>query len=213
MPFSVNPAQFCEAVPAANADLCVKVTKFFGIAELLCTFMSELLNPDGTLNATFLAQVATTVTPTGVIVYAAGTSLGDGWLLCDGSPVSRTTYASLYAVIGTRYGNGDAATTFNLPDLRGRSLLGAGTGSQGGALTTRDINTKYIGEENHTMTLAELVSHFHGFTGPTTRTEDRGDGANVVWRGSQTENTQNTGSGTPFNVIHPCMIAYGFIKT
>ena len=55
----------------------------------------------------------------GVIQMYAGTTPPDGWLLCDGSAVSRTTYAALFAVIGTTYGAGDGSTTFNLPDLRG----------------------------------------------------------------------------------------------
>lgn len=55
-----------------------------------------------------------------------------GWLICDGSAVSRTTYADLFAVLGTTYGVGDGSTTFNLPDLRQRFPLGkaaSGTGS------------------------------------------------------------------------------------
>jgi microcystin-dependent protein len=50
-----------------------------------------------------------------------------GWLLCDGSAVSRTTYSALYAAIGTAYGTGDGSTSFNLPDLRGRVPVGVGT--------------------------------------------------------------------------------------
>lgn len=50
----------------------------------------------------------------------AGTSAPTGWLLCDGTAVSRTTYAALFAVISTVYGVGDGSTTFNLPDGRGR---------------------------------------------------------------------------------------------
>ena len=50
-----------------------------------------------------------------VMAYAGGTA-PDGWLLCDGSAVSRTTYASLYAAIGTTHGSGDGSTTFNLPN-------------------------------------------------------------------------------------------------
>jgi microcystin-dependent protein len=48
-----------------------------------------------------------------------------GWLLCDGSAVSRTTYAALFAAIGTTYGAGNGSTTFNVPDLRGRTPVGA----------------------------------------------------------------------------------------
>jgi len=58
-----------------------------------------------------------------------GSSAPTGWLLCDGSAISRTTYAVLFAVISTSYGAGDGSTTFNVPDLRGRIPVGAGTGT------------------------------------------------------------------------------------
>jgi microcystin-dependent protein len=58
--------------------------------------------------------------PTGVILSYGGASAPTGWLLCDGSAVSRTTFAGLFAVLSTSFGVGDGSTTFNLPDLRGR---------------------------------------------------------------------------------------------
>ena len=57
------------------------------------------------------------VLPTGTIVPYAGATAPDGFLLCDGSAVSRTTYSALFSVIGTTYGEGDGNSTFNLPDL------------------------------------------------------------------------------------------------
>jgi microcystin-dependent protein len=60
----------------------------------------------------------------GIILAYAGASAPTGYLMCDGSAVSRTTYASLYAAIGDAYGNGNGTTTFNVPDARGRFLRG-----------------------------------------------------------------------------------------
>lgn len=54
--------------------------------------------------------------PSGVVVEFAGSVVPAGWLLCDGSAVSRTTYASLFAAIGTAFGAGDGATTFNVAE-------------------------------------------------------------------------------------------------
>lgn len=65
--------------------------------------------------------------PSGAITAYAGASAPTDWLLCDGSAVSRSTYASLFAAIGTTYGAGDGSTTFNLPDLRGRVAVGKGS--------------------------------------------------------------------------------------
>lgn len=65
------------------------------------------------------------IVPPGMIAPYAGKTAPEGWLLCDGSAVSRTTYADLYAAIGTTYGAGNGSTTFALPDLRGRVPAGA----------------------------------------------------------------------------------------
>ncbi len=62
--------------------------------------------------------------PTGCLSAFAGTTIPDGWLLCNGAKVSRTTYSALFAVIGTSWGTGDGSTTFTLPDLSGRFLEG-----------------------------------------------------------------------------------------
>lgn len=63
-------------------------------------------------------------TPPGVVSAFAGKTAPNGWLLCDGTPVSRTTYPKLYEAIGSTYGNGNGSTTFNLPDLRGYFIRG-----------------------------------------------------------------------------------------
>jgi microcystin-dependent protein len=64
------------------------------------------------------------ILPSGQITEFAASIVPSGWLLCDGSPVSRTVYTALFAAIGTAYGSGDNATTFNVPDLRGQFLRG-----------------------------------------------------------------------------------------
>ena len=69
-----------------------------------------------------LAQVQSFITGDFKVSYL---STMDGFLLCDGSAVNRETYADLFAVIGTTFGEGDGSTTFNLPDLRGRFIQGA----------------------------------------------------------------------------------------
>ena len=87
------------------------------------------------------------------------------WLICDGRSLDRVRYAELFEVLGTMYGNVDA-TTFNLPDCRGRVL---GSVGQGTNLTLRAMGD-YVGEETHTMTIPELVSHNH--TGTTDNSGD-----------------------------------------
>lgn len=72
---------------------------------------------------------------TGTVLPFAGSAAPSDWLLCYGQAVSRTTYANLFAVIGTTFGVGDGSTTFNLPDLRGRSV--AGKDNMGGTAANR----------------------------------------------------------------------------
>lgn len=78
---------------------------------------------------------------TGMFFAFGGSAAPTGFLLCDGSAVSRTTYAALYAVIGTAYGVGDGATTFNLPDFRDRTLIGAGTETKVATFASRSSDT------------------------------------------------------------------------
>lgn len=82
----------------------------------------------------------------------AGKTAPSGWLLCDGSAVSRTTYSALYDAIGTTYGSGDGSTTFNLPNMSGRVPVGVSSSYKLGATG---------GEATHTLTVHEMPSHSH----------------------------------------------------
>lgn len=75
------------------------------------------------------AQMLSYMFPTGIVTAFAGSSAPQGFLLCNGEAVSRSTYAALFSVIGTAHGTGDGTTTFNLPDYRGRFLRGVAGGS------------------------------------------------------------------------------------
>ncbi|MCP4137860.1 MAG: hypothetical protein GY754_43260 [bacterium] len=69
------------------------------------------------------------LSPTGTIVPFAGATVPSGWLLCNGSEISRDTYTDLFAAIGAAWGSGNGTSTFNIPDLRGRFLRGVDSGS------------------------------------------------------------------------------------
>src|SRR5215471_15898381 len=96
--------------------------------------------------------------PVGTVYAYTSSTPPAGSMLADGSGISRTLYPALFAVIGTQFGSGDGSTTFNLPDLRSRFVLGQG---QGSGLTNRVLATTG-GEESHVLTVAELASHGHG---------------------------------------------------
>lgn len=86
------------------------------------------------------------------------TSENQGWLECDGTAVDRTEFADLFAAIGTTWGIGNGTTTFNIPDFRGRTLIGAGTG---GGLTARSLGQQSIGAETHLLTGAQSGTSVH----------------------------------------------------
>ena len=116
--------------------------------------------PSNSPKGSSFQAIQPTVTPVGVIHMFAGSTSPVGWLICDGSTVSRSTYSALFAVIGTTYGSGDGNTTFTLPDLRGRVPIGAGTGA---GLTNRVLGTQY-GAETVTLDSTSLPTHSHANT-------------------------------------------------
>lgn len=110
-------------------------------------------------------QYVDNYTPAGAIIAFGATSAPSGWLPCDGSAVSRTTYARLFAAIGTTWGSGDGSATFNVPDLRGYFLRGSGTngdGSSGPSLGVKQSDDF----KSHTHT-ATQASHTHTVSSAT----------------------------------------------
>lgn len=103
--------------------------------------------------------------PTGAVMPYGGTAAPTGWALCDGSAVSRSTFATLFTAIGVAYGAGDGSTTFNLPDLRQRFPMGkaaSGTGATlgvtGGAVDHAHTHAHTHAGATHTHTGA---AHTH----------------------------------------------------
>lgn len=110
-------------------------------------------------------------TPGTVSSFAGSGSPPVGWLVCNGAAISRTTYADLFVAIGTLWGVGDGSTTFNLPDLRDRVFIGAGSayavGATGGATTHNHTNpnTSADGDHAHTNPSTDSVGgHTHGIS-------------------------------------------------
>jgi microcystin-dependent protein len=140
--------------------------------------------------------------PTGVIWAYAGSAAPTGWVLCDGAAINRGgVNADLFALLGTTYGPGDNATTFNVPNLNNRFIRGGTPGTTGGAdsvtLTTAQLpshshsigtlTTAGGGQHSHTGTTSEEPAHDHGmpnvaytFTGSTTGLWLQGSGSGEI---------------------------------
>lgn len=102
--------------------------------------------------------------PIGAIMPYTSKTTPSNWLPCNGQAVSRTTYADLFAIIGTQYGAGDGSTTFNLPDLRGRVITGLDTSQDEFNVIGKSGGSKYIQDHQHNNLLwASLTGDFINF--------------------------------------------------
>ncbi len=169
--------------------------------------------------------------PTGTVVAFAGTParVPAGWLLCDGRSVTRAMYPALFDAIGTAHG-GDG-TNFNLPDLRGRTVVGAG---QGTGLTMRTLGQNF-GAETQTLTVAQMPAHSHnGQTGDVNQFAQSQDahfdysgtgaavvgiqllrtagGSNPFNRHQHSVTTESVGGGMPHNIVQPSSALNFIIK-
>ena len=152
--------------------------------------------------------------PAGIINIYAGDTAPTGWLICDGSEISRTTYSDLYDVIGTTYGDGNETDTFNLPNLKGKIPVG---------LNANDADFDDLGEtggeKTHTLTVNEIPAHSHQFMGVNEGTTTEGEIGNYPaeihrdtrpnWPGNA---SWNTGGGQAHNNLQPYIVLNYIIK-
>ena len=160
-------------------------------------------------------------TPAGVVLPYAGSTAPSGYLLADGSAVSRTTYATLFAAIGTTYGVGNGTTTFNLPDLKGKIPVGKDAGQ-----TEFDTLAETGGAKTHTLTTAQIPGHTHTSrqtyrlaTSPSPAYNgdaivgSGGAYAESAYNAMQSINTGVTGSDGAHNNLQPYIVTNYIIKT
>ena len=153
---------------------------------------------DGAVTASKLAFGVGSV-PSGAVMPFANNVVPTGWLAANGAAVSRTTYAALFAAIGTLYGVGDGSTTFALPDLRGYFVRGAGINSDA-ATASGAFGVKQADDfQSHTHTGSSTSAGAHTHTvsfrsSPDDSPASGGGGANASTGGST--NTSSAGAHT-----------------
>lgn len=154
-----------------------------------------------------------------------------GWAKCDGQILPINQNQSLYSLLGTTYG-GDGRTSFALPDLRGRSIMGFGDGS---GLTDRSLGAK-VGVENNNMTVAQMPGHTHNYAIPVSTAAAATDEVNDAYITTQPnatyaaapannqyygngEETLPTGASSdinnmqPFQVVNMCIALQGLFPS
>jgi microcystin-dependent protein len=146
--------------------------------------------------------------PTATIVPWSDSSVPSGFLECNGQAVSRTTYAALFAIVGTTYGVGDGSSTFNVPDLQDNVPVGKSNNkalaSTGGANTVTSTGNVGGSTANATLSEAQLASHTHTILGRNQNPVGPGFGGDVLQAAAFTGGpnqrlsipTQSTGSGS-----------------
>ena len=133
-----------------------------------------------------------TSAPIGSIIMWAGSdaNVPDGWALCNGSAISRATYADLYTLTGNTFGAGDGSTTFNLPDMRDRFVVGAGStysrNGKGGAVSNT-ISTAQLPNHRHSVSINSQNNHRAHTHGPASTDS----GASNFLRGFATDTSGN----------------------
>lgn len=169
----------------------------------------------------------------GLLPYVGASAPNSSFALPFGQAISRTTYATLFALVGTTFGGGDGSTTFNLPDLRGRAVFGLD--NMGGVAASRitvaggNFNGATLGAtggaENHTLTQAEMPSHnhtasdsghVHGGGQASNQSTQWGtpgvagtgwaNGPGNTSSGNANITVNNTGGGGAHTVLNPCIV-------
>lgn len=210
--------------PVTGAVMCAPSPLFYRIKQTDSSAFPPYAPSDHTHTSVSYAVTADTVDglhatqitasvallPGAVIPYA-GASAPPGWLLCDGSPISRVVYSNLFDVIGTTYGTGDSSTTFNVPNLRGRVPVGYDS-----TQVEFDVLGEIGGEKAHILQIGEMPLHSHSLAA---NLGNNGSGSGELegtygnaHRINDSGVTGDTGGGTAHNNLSPYVVLKYIIK-
>ena len=175
------------------------------------TNIGDLTNLQTTNKTNLVSAVNELIQPAGTIIAYAGSTAPDGYMLCDGSAVSRSIYSKLFTAIGTTYGTGDGSTTFNVPNLKGKVIVGYNSSDS-------DFNSlgNTGGEKTHTLTVNEIPSHDHDIRYSLEGVAHSGSGNNIVGKQNTGDNWDVhdalTGGDQAHNNLQPYIVLNYIIK-
>ena len=167
----------------------------------------------------------------GAIQLYAGSTAPSGWLICNGQAISRTTYAALYAVIGTTYGAGDGSTTFNVPNLVNKTVRGSDSLGKTGGADTVTLTTAQMPTHTHgggSLSAASAGAHTHtvytDYYSTGSQSYIRTNGGVAISGGMSTSSAGahthtisgtygSTGSGSAVTITNPYVMLHYIIKT
>lgn len=152
---------YVDTKVSLNGNQTVAGTKTFSSSPLMPTATAGDSSAKGA-NTAFVQNAIAQLVPTGTILAFGGVTAPNGFLICNGSAVSRTTYANLFKVIGTRYGAGNGSTTFNLPKLNDGSFVrGVASGSVGTKYSASlpPLTASSAGVHTHTRGSMNITAH------------------------------------------------------
>ncbi len=175
------------------------------------TNIGDLANLQTINKTNLVTAINELIQPAGTIIAYAGSTAPDGYMLCDGSAVSRSIYSKLFTAIGTTYGTGDGSTTFNVPNLKGKVVVGYNSSDS-------DFNSlgNTGGEKTHTLTVNEIPSHDHDIRYSLEGVAHSGSGNNLVGKQNTGDNwdvhDSLTGGGQAHNNLQPYIVLNYIIK-
>lgn len=209
MPSPVLPDTIKNLLPNSEGNQCDNfMAALLAIPTRIWQILNWMFASDGSASLAFHREIV----PSGDLIFSASPlAESTSRMLCNGRAIDRTTYAALFAAIGTTYGAGDGSTTFNIPDFQARFPVGVGTSNDADGVTNGTYELGDTGgEKSHSLTSAENGPHTHNLNISTAGGVGVGIVTNALLPALQPM-ALSSGSGTAHENRPPYLACYIYI--